>query len=144
MLPDQHGWLVPTEGGGLCLLRVVDPLVKSKDGQRLPAAIDPVCVDRSMAERGRLMATLSLTTVPRRRVPTAVFGVVPDGVRRVVVRTDDGRRRVVVVSRNGYEATVTNPVSLSFVLGQGEDRHRYSIPTPSVAGGSPQPLSGSR
>lgn len=86
------------------------------------------------------MSTLSLTTVPRKRVPTVIFGAVPDGVASVVVENEGGHRKIAPVARNTYEVRVTNPLRLSFLAARGAGLHLRSLSTPSLAGGSPQPL----
>jgi hypothetical protein len=135
VLAHQRGWLIPAPPNELCLARVVDPLVREVDGQRLHPSVERSCVNRMGAAAGRLSEAQSLSTTFRKRMPTRVVGIVPDGVDTVTIRFDGGASTNVAVAHNSYEDVLINPSSVSFT---GTKRH-YVVPLPSVAGASNTP-----
>jgi hypothetical protein len=140
VLTNHQGWLIAGPGGELCLVRLVYPLVPGSHGEHLPPSVGLVCSSEAAAKGGRLMETRSLSTTLAKRLPTLVDGIVPDGVRRVVVDSTGGaHQKVVPVVRNAYEVVVVNPSSVSFVARQAGRRRLDVIPTPSTAGGRPYP-----
>ncbi len=142
VIHNREVWLVPAPEGMLCLVRMIYPLILGVHGEHLPPIAGGKCSSGRDAEEGHLMATLSLAVRPAERVPTRVYGIVPDGVRRVLARSSRNVVRTVTVQRNAYEFIMVNPRSVSFTAGQGGGRQRYVISTPSVAGSKPSPLGG--
>lgn len=133
-------WLVPAAEDKLCMVRTVYALTSGMLDEHLPPVLDLSCSSERAAEEGHLMATRSLSVRPGgQRVLMSVYGIVPDGVHHVAVRTGGIAPRTVTVQRNAYESIVVNPHSVSFATGRDGRRRRYVISTPSVAGAKPYP-----
>jgi hypothetical protein len=139
VLPRQQGWLIQAPEGGLCLVRMIYPLVSEVDGESLPPSVSRSCSSAAAAEAGQLFQTQSLSTTFVKRMPTRVIGIVPDGVDHVAVRFAGNASKRVAVVRNAYETIVINPHSVSFVAKRAGRRRRYVVHLPSVAGASPTP-----
>lgn len=143
VLPHQEGWLIPGPEDGLCLVRVIYPLVSEVNGEQFPPSVSLSCSSQAKAEAGQLFETQSLSTTFAKRSPTRVDGIVPNGVRSVTVRFAGSASKKVAVERNAYETIVINPRLVSFVAKRtGRRRRRHVIPLPSVAGASPTPYRG--
>jgi hypothetical protein len=113
--PNDTVWLVPSEGGNLCLVALVAPLVPLVNGTTLPPTPSWDCTPISSARAGRLVVTQSLATTPVVSPLTKVLGVVPDGVSLVEVISTRGRVRRVGVLRNTYEVAMRDPAIARFV-----------------------------
>ena len=57
----------------------------------------------------------------------------------VTLRVADGASNRVSVVRNAYEAILTSPSSLSFIVQRTGGQQRFVVPLPSAAGGKPYP-----
>jgi hypothetical protein len=139
VLRHQRAWVVPVPGAGICLVRIVRPLVPFYRGRSLPPTVSQTCLPPGEVMHGGLRESQSLSTSFKARLPTLVDGIVPDGVSHVVIHFADHSSRSVGVSRNSYEATVVNPYSLTFFTGAGRSRRRSVVPIPSAAGAGPDP-----
>jgi len=141
VLADQPGWLVPAQGGELCLVRLID-LVGGKplDGAFTPA-ITHVCVSEHAAQSGQLVEVQSLGTSIAKSGVCRVVGVVPDGVTAVHVGSDHGTARV-PVDRNAYEVIVYKPTKLWFII-NGANKERRTVLLPSFQPRNASPYSNS-
>ncbi len=138
VLPEDPVWLVPDAGGGLCLATLDYPLVLA--ARPLPAVPSYSCSTRPDSLEGKLVVAQSLTTTTRSaHRPTSVYGVVPDGVDQVRVRSGDGRVATSTVIRNGYAAVVDDPERVEFRVRRGDRFIAYSVRvvTPSFKGSTP-------
>lgn len=84
------------------------------------------CQHTALAARGLLL----MASRPPGRLRASnqvIVGLVPDGVRSVVIAAAGGVRRVVDVHDNVYDAQIYAPVSVSIVLPGGK-RVRYTAP----------------
>lgn len=132
------GWLLPGSKGRLCLVRVVEPLVRDGDGGSLPPSSRAECATQEAFEAGRLFETQSLSPMLISRPPTRVAGITPNGVRLVKI-TAGGKTKTVRVVRNAYSAIARAPTSLSFVVTRAGKQSRRVVPLPSVGTISPRP-----
>jgi hypothetical protein len=137
------GWLLPGSQGGLCLVRIVDPLVRGSDGGPLPSSSRVECATQEGVDAGRLFETQSLSPALVSRPPTRVSGITPDGVNSVKVSAGD-KTKIVRVIRNAYSAIARAPTSLSFVITRAGKRSRRFIQLPSVGTISPRPNGSNR
>jgi hypothetical protein len=85
------------------------------------------CVPTAVAARGDLVASYSSAVDPAR--PALIYGLAPDGVRRVSITGADGSVHVITVHSNVYEAQLTGPQVLAMTLASGRVA-RYRIPGP--------------
>jgi hypothetical protein len=129
VLPSESAWLVPAEGGDLCLVRLVYPLVSSIGGTPLGPAVAVGCNSEAAALAGRLVATQSLSaTSAARTVPVRVIGIVPDGVENVSIRSGRGHASRVAVVQNAYEAVLRDPTEVLFEIRHGGRRTHTEVP----------------
>ena len=142
VLVHQQAWLLPAPGDDLCMARVIDPLVAEIGGQRLHPSVERSCATRAAAEAGRLSEAQSLSTTFRKRIPTRVVGVVPDGVHNVTIHFDGSSAVKVTVTRNAFEDVLINPSAISFTSSTSGESH--SVPLASVAGTNSAPYNAGR
>jgi hypothetical protein len=139
VLANQQAWLIPAPEGKLCLARIVNPLVPEINGERLYPSLTRSCASLSETEAGQLHESQSLSTSFKRRMPTRVVGVVPDGVSEVTINYEDSGSTKVTVTRNAYEDVLINPSSVSFTATARNHSHRYVVKLSSVAGANSTP-----
>jgi hypothetical protein len=144
VLANQQAWLIPAPEGKLCLARIVDPLVSQINGERLYPSLTRSCASLAETEAGQLHESQSLSTSFKRRMPTRVVGVVPDGVSKVTINYEGGASTEVTVTRNAYEDVLINPSSVSFTATASSHSHRYVFKLSSVAGASSTPYDAGR
>jgi hypothetical protein len=121
VLADQPVWLLTT-GGEVCLVRLVYPLVS---GRGLPPLVTHECASPSVTAAGSLVVVQSLATSSSDVGASArVIGIAPDGISAVTIRCKGAVDVRVAVTRNAYEAIVSNPVAVSFLVRtNGRPRH---------------------
>jgi hypothetical protein len=134
------GWLVPAANAKLCLVQVIHPLGPQADNQLLPPSVSRACPREAVVESGRLIETQSRSTTFSSKPRTRVVGIAPDGVGHVVVHSGGRASTRVPVIRNAYELIVADPHSVSFVASRDGRRQRYLVKTPSVTGGTHEPI----
>jgi hypothetical protein len=106
--PDAVAWVAPRSDATQCLL----PLQRGASG---PAQ---ACATVEQAREGYLLMTLS-----RSSEDVELFGLVPDGVDRVVVRLADSSSTELPVVENAYAAHLDQPtVSIAFTGPDGQER----------------------
>jgi len=127
VLADEPGWLVPSVSGDQCLVRLVYPVAGFAKNNTLPPIPLWNCVSRAAAQAGHLIETQVVTLAGTKPLHTKVIGIVPDGTQEVYIATRGGRRLVVPVNQNAYEAIVENPVSVRFTVAVGKDKYSERV-----------------
>ena len=119
-------WLIPAKGEQLCLIRELYPL-RILQAVGLPPIAAADCATVEEARHGQLVITQSAGATVHGMAD--VLGVVPDGVRSVMITSRNHRRTSTLVARNAYAAAVATPMQVSFLT---HDDHghlrRYVIP----------------
>ncbi len=110
VLPETPAWLLPSAKGELCLVTLNYALITVVRGMAQPPAASGECVSEREARLGRLVLLRSLATTPTStNQRTQVIGIVPDGVRTVIVDGGAPPATSVDVSRNAYTVAVSAP-----------------------------------
>ena len=110
-----HGWLVPAENGEVCLVQLLEPLIRQEDGVRLPPAVSRTCQPEAAAREGRLIEAVALAVHPVAYPPCRVLGIVPDGVSEVELLFGAHGHEIIPATRNAYEAVARAPRAVRYV-----------------------------
>jgi hypothetical protein len=127
VLPLNPGWLMPAVNGQICLVRLVYPLISTQHGIELGPTPSYTCASEAATQEGHLVETQSLATSGTDTRNARVVGVVPNGVSAVTLVSSEGRRTVVPVFRNAFEAIIWKPTFVRFVVRDGNHKVGRSI-----------------
>jgi hypothetical protein len=113
--PGSRVWLVPADDA-ICLLAIA-----AADKR----AIGPGggCLPRTAAEQGMLVVVMG--EAPQ----VEVAGVMPDGVKEVVVHLQDGSTTVAPVAANAYDVRVEQPTT---AISWSDDAGKHELLAPSI------------
>lgn len=123
----RSGWLVPDRDGEVCLVQLVEPLIREENGVSLAPAVSARCVPERAAQDGRLIEARALAVRPVPSPRYQVVGVVPDGVSRVELLFGAHGHETVTATRNGYEALARAPRAVRYVTAGGAAVHSIPI-----------------
>jgi hypothetical protein len=118
-------WVLTNGRNLVCLLTA------SMLGSRIGVSYGITCQSIAGVRLGRLMTTVS--DVPGGKSGVDIRGIVPDGVRSLVVAMTGGGRRQIPVRANYYATEVASPVSIAFALKD----HTQTIAVPTAPAKEP-------
>jgi len=117
VLASPPAWLLSANGGDLCLVHIIYPLLSSFHGELLAPTPTFTCGSPAQARQGRLLDVQSLSTTATARAPALVLGVLPDGIGSVTIGSRDGPDVTAPVLRNAFAAKIRAPAWLRYTEG---------------------------
>lgn len=123
----RSGWLVPYRDGEVCLVQLVEPLIRQENGVSLPPAVSTRCLPEPAAHDGRLVEARALAVRPVPSPRYQVVGVVPDGVSHVELLFGAHGHETVTATRNAYEALARAPRAVRYVTAGAAAVHSIPI-----------------
>ncbi len=121
------GWLVPAQNGEVCLVQLVQPLIRQENGVPLAPAVSTRCQPEAAAQEGRLIEARALVVRPVASPRYRVVGVVPDGVSQVELLFGEHGHETIAATRNAYEAVARAPRAVRYVTAGAATAHSVPI-----------------